>query len=124
MASVLGVIEEPMMTSTLSLISLCVFFTAADGSVASSSRMISTAMPPRVFGTSANTFFSGMPSEAAGPVAASVAPTLICAATEVVTSANVNTASSFFIVSSLDKLLFSGRNEHDSLLPTATSRRQ
>ena len=45
-----------------------------------SSRTIQlTFWPPIVAGSSSNVFFSGMPSEAAGPVADSVTPTLISA---------------------------------------------
>ena len=42
--------------------------------------MYSTLTPPIVFGISATAFFSGMPSDAAGPLVAIVTPTFICAA--------------------------------------------
>ena len=79
-ASELGVVVEPMIASTLlSPISFLVFCTAVVVSVASSSRMYSIVLPPAVFGHSATVFFSGMPSDAAGPVAETVTPTLTCA---------------------------------------------
>ena len=79
-ASVFGVVVEPMMASTLfSLISFLVLTTAALESLASSRTMYSIDLPPAVFGSSAIVFFSGMPSELAGPVVDRVTPILICA---------------------------------------------
>ena len=67
-ASVFGVVVEPMIASTLfSLMSFRVLTTAALESLASSSTMYSTDLPAIVFGRSAIVFFSGMPSETAGP---------------------------------------------------------
>ena len=68
------------MTSTLSsVISLFVLVTALVVSDASSRTIQLTFWPPIVVGSSSNVFFSGMPSEAAGPVADSVTPTLMSA---------------------------------------------
>ena len=93
MASELGVVVEPMIASTLcSPISFRVFCTAVVVSVASSSTMYSTFEPAMVFGHSAMVFFSGMPSDAAGPVAETVTPILTCA-TAAVASANVAATS-------------------------------
>jgi hypothetical protein len=79
-ASEFGVIDEPTITSTMSsLISLRVFLTAVVTSDASSRTMYSTLLPPMDLGNSATEFFCGMPSDAAGPVADSEMPTLICA---------------------------------------------
>ena len=79
-ASELGVVVEPMIASTLfSPISFFVFCTAVVVSVASSSRMYSTLFPATVFGHNGIVFFSGMPREAAGPVADTVTPILTCA---------------------------------------------
>src|SRR5713226_4548524 len=80
MASELGVVVEPMMASTaLSAISFLVFCTASVVSLASSKTMYSTLFPAMVLGHMATVFFSGMPSDAAGPVADTVTPILICA---------------------------------------------
>ncbi len=80
MASEFGVMVEPMMISTLSsAISLRAFFTAVVVSDASSRTMYSTFLPAISFGSKAKVFFSGMPKEAAGPVADTLTPTLICA---------------------------------------------
>ena len=51
-----------------------VLTTAALESLASSSTMYSTDRPPTVLGRIAIVFFSGMPSETAGPVVESVTP--------------------------------------------------
>src|SRR5438132_12003494 len=75
MASELGVTVDPTTRSTLSSeISLRVFFTAVVVSDASSRTIYSTVLPAIVFGISAKVFFSGMPSDAAGPVADTVTP--------------------------------------------------
>ena len=85
-ASELGVVDEPMITSTLSSVtSLRAFVTAFVVSDASSSRIHLTFSPPIDAGSSSIVFFCGMPSEAAGPVADTVMPT--------VTSASAGTAS-------------------------------
>ena len=74
-ASEFGVIVEPRITSTLSsLMSLRVLVTARVVSDASSSTIQLTFSPPIVAGSSSIVFFSGMPSDAAGPVADSVTP--------------------------------------------------
>ena len=74
-ASEFGVIVEPTMTSTLSSeISFCVLVTALVVSEPSSRTIQLTFWPPIVVGRSSNVFFSGMPSDAAGPVADSVTP--------------------------------------------------
>src|SRR5664279_439561 len=79
-ASVFGVVVEPMMASTLfSLMNFRVLTTAALESLASSRTMYSIDWPATVFGSSAMVFFSGMPSETAGPVVDSVTPILTCA---------------------------------------------
>ena len=79
-ASELGVVVEPMIASTLlSLISLRVFCTALVVSVASSSTMYSIVLPPADFGHIGMVLRSGMPSDAAGPVADTVTPTFTCA---------------------------------------------
>jgi hypothetical protein len=79
-ASVFGVVVEPMIASTLfSLMSFLVLTTAALESLASSRTMYSIDLPPAVFGSSAIVFFSGMPSDPAGPVVDRVTPILICA---------------------------------------------
>ncbi len=79
-ASELGVIVEPTMTSTLSSeISFLVLVTALVVSEPSSSTIQLIFWPPIVVGTSSKVFFSGMPSDAAGPVADSVTPTLMSA---------------------------------------------
>ena len=75
-----GVTDDPISTSTLfSLMSLRVFTTAALESLASSKTMYSMLCPAIVFGSRAIVFFSGMPSETAGPVVESVTPILIWA---------------------------------------------
>jgi len=80
-ASVLGVVVEPMIASTLfSMISRRVFATAAAVSLASSSTMYSTSWPAIFFGSSGTVFFSGMPSDTAGPVVDRVRPMRSCAA--------------------------------------------
>ncbi|MNN18165.1 hypothetical protein D3C81_1313700 [compost metagenome] len=77
MASEFGVTVEPTTTSTLSsLISLRVFLTAVVVSEASSRTMYSIFLPATSFGISVKVFFSGIPSDAAGPVADTVTPTL------------------------------------------------
>src|SRR3569623_2135 len=79
-ASEAGVTVEPTSRSTFSSdTSLRAFLTAVVVSVASSSTMYCTLLPAIFFGSSEMVFFSGMPSEAAGPVADTVTPTLICA---------------------------------------------
>src|SRR5450631_2352397 len=82
MPSELGVTVEPMMTSTLSSeISLRVFLTASVVSDLSSRTMKFTFWPAMVGEPSiSKVFFSGIPSDAAGPVADRVTPTLISAA--------------------------------------------
>src|SRR2546429_4456335 len=79
MASELGVVVDPMIASTaLSEISFLAFCTASVLSLASSRTMYSTLFPAMVLGHIATVFFSGMPSDAAGPVADTVTPILIC----------------------------------------------
>ncbi len=81
------------MTSTLSsLMSLRVFVTALVVSDPSSRMIQLTFSPPIVAGSSSNVFFSGMPSEAAGPVADSETPTLMSA--HAVPAANSSAATS------------------------------
>ena len=76
-ASVFGVVVEPMIASTLfSLMSFLVLTTAALESLASSRTMYSIDWPATVLGRSAIVFFSGMPSEPAGPVVDRVTPIL------------------------------------------------
>jgi len=63
------VIVEPTITSTFSsAISLRVLVTAFVVSEASSSTIQFTFSPAIVLGSISNVFFSGMPSDAAGPV--------------------------------------------------------
>jgi hypothetical protein len=79
-ASEFGVVVEPMIASTLfSPISLRVFCTAVVVSDASSSTMYSMVLPPAFFGHIGIVLRSGMPSDAAGPVADTVTPTFTCA---------------------------------------------
>src|SRR5512134_3282555 len=79
-ASEFGVIVEPTTTSTLSsAMSFFVLVTALVVSEPSSSAIQVTFSPAIVVGRSSNVFFSGIPSDAAGPVAESVTPTLISA---------------------------------------------
>src|SRR6185369_3930172 len=79
-ASEFGVIVEPTMTSTLSSeMSFLVLVTALVVSEPSSSTIQLTFWPPMVVGRSSNVFFSGMPRDAAGPVADRVTPTLMSA---------------------------------------------
>ena len=76
-ASVVGVVVVPMIASTLSSpITFLAFCTAVVVSDASSSRMYSTVLPPIDFEHRPTVFFSGMPSDAAGPVADTMTPTL------------------------------------------------
>ncbi len=85
-ASELGVVDEPMITSTLSSVtSFLVLVTALVVSDASSSTTQLIFSPPMDVGSSSIVFFCGMPSEAAGPVADTVTP--------IVTSATAGTAS-------------------------------
>ncbi len=82
-ASELGVIVEPTTTSTLSSeMSFFVLVTALVVSEPSSRTIQLTFWPPIVAGRSSNVFFSGMPSDAAGPVADNVTPTLMSAMRE------------------------------------------
>ena len=68
------------MRSTLSsLTNFSAFCRARVVSDASSSTMNSTFCPAIVVGTNWNVLRSGMPSDAAGPVADTVTPTLTCA---------------------------------------------
>src|SRR5690606_1373563 len=79
-ASELGEVVEPTTTSTLSsAISFFAFWTALVVSDASSSTIQLTFSPAIVVGSSVKVFFSGMPSDAAGPVAERVTPTLMSA---------------------------------------------
>ena len=96
-ASEFGVIVEPTITSTLfSEMSFFVLVTAFVVSEPSSSTIQLTFSPPIVVGRSSNVFFSGMPSEAAGPVADSVTPTLMsaCADPAIPAAAIARTATS------------------------------
>src|ERR1019366_8194567 len=78
----LGVIVDPTITSTLSLLSnFRVFLTASVVSDLSSRTMKLSFCPPIVGEPIISiVFFSGMPSDAAGPVAESVTPILMSAA--------------------------------------------
>src|SRR5215467_6326679 len=108
-ASEFGVVVEPMIASTLfSLISFFVFCTAVVVSVASSSRMYSMVLPATLLGHRGMVFFSGMPREAAGPVAETVTPTLTCA-TAVVESETSAAAKTKPAVSFIDFSLFRER---------------
>jgi hypothetical protein len=55
--------------------------------------MYCTDLPPISLGSRANVFFSGMPSEAAGPVAETVTPTLIWADAAPVNAANASAST-------------------------------
>ena len=93
-----GVAVDAMSASTLSSpVSLRAFFTAVLGSVASSSTMYLTFSPPMVCGNRANVCFSGMPSDAAGPVAETLTPMVMSAQAEpaATTSASACTNASF-----------------------------
>ena len=90
-ASEFGVVVEPMIASTFdSPISLRVFCTAVVVSEASSSTMYSTVLPATSFGHMTTVLRSGMPSDAAGPVAETVTPILTCAN---VVAANADTTN-------------------------------
>src|SRR6185437_16950785 len=79
-ASEFGVTVEPTTTSTLSsLMSLRVFVTARVVSEASSRMIHRIFSPPIDVGSIWNVFLSGMPSEAAGPVADNVTPAVTSA---------------------------------------------
>jgi hypothetical protein len=87
MPSEFGVVVDPMSASTLlSPMSLRVFWTAVVVSDASSSTMYSIDLPPAVFGHIGIVLRSGMPSDAAGPVADTVTPIRTCAAAVAVAS--------------------------------------
>ena len=80
MASDAGVVDEPMIASTLSSsISLRMFVTARVLSEPSSSTTYSTFCPAISVGISGTEFFCGTPREAAGPVVEMVTPILTCA---------------------------------------------
>jgi hypothetical protein len=95
MAIETGVAVAAIRTSALSsLIILRAFFTPAVGSVASSSTIHFTFSPAMVLGSRATVFFSGMPREAAGPVAETLTPTVMSArAAPAVHSADSKSAS-------------------------------
>src|SRR5437764_11794210 len=79
-ASAFGVIVDPTRTSTLSsAISLRALVTAFVVSDPSSSTIQLIFCPATVVGNNSIVFFSGIPSEAAGPVAESVTPIVISA---------------------------------------------
>src|SRR5438128_1922334 len=81
-ARVAGVVLVPMMASTAeSPSSFLVLCTALVVSVASSSTMYSTLLPPIDLGHMAMVFLAGMPSDAAGPVADTMTPIFTCALT-------------------------------------------
>ncbi len=106
-ASEFGVMVEPTMTSTLSsVISLRAFLTAVVVSDASSSTMNWTFLPPIVCGISGNVLRSGMPSDAAGPVADTLTPTLMSCASAALTPAAVRRAANSLVVNFMC-LLFS-----------------
>ena len=74
-ASEVGTLLGPMMASTLfSVTSLRAVRTAADGSVASSSAMYSTARPPSVLGSRGTVLRYSEPIEAPGPVLLAMTP--------------------------------------------------
>ena len=91
-----------MIASTFcSPISFFVFCTAVVVSVASSSTKYSSVLPPAFFGHSGIVFFSGMPSDAAGPVAETVTPIFTCAvavAANATQPMSAGTIRSLFIV--------------------------
>src|SRR5674476_440404 len=108
MAIEVGVAVEPMIASTLSSpVSLRAFWTAVLGSVASSSTTYLTFSPPIVDGSSAMVCFSGMPSDAAGPVAETLTPMVMSAQAEPAakTNAKVSTIANFFTFMSSPVLL-------------------
>ena len=79
-ARALGETVEPITTSTwFSAMSLRVLLTALVVSDASSSTRYSIFWPAISRGRRSTVFFSGTPSEAAGPVADTVTPTFTCA---------------------------------------------
>src|SRR5438067_6530418 len=79
-ANELGVIVEPTTTSTLSsVVSLRIFVTAFVVSEPSSRTIQLIFWPAILVGRISIVFFSGMPSDAAGPVADSVTPMLMSA---------------------------------------------
>src|SRR5690348_10385035 len=112
-ATVGGVVEEPMMMSALdSVTNRRALVVAAVGSPPSSSTMTLSGTPPISFGTKSSALRSGMPSAAAGPVVvteipivisldcASAAPGSVIAATTAAADRNA-----FFIHSSLNYLV-------------------
>src|SRR6185312_8510908 len=95
-ASELGVTVEPMMTSALSsVISLRVLVTAFVVSDASSRITQLIFWPSIDCGSSSNVLRSGMPSDAAGPVADSVTP-IVMSARAALAAAAIATASATF----------------------------
>src|SRR5690606_1123651 len=76
-ATEIGVVDDPRITSTLSSVTRRrAFFTPVDGSVASSSTIIFTFCPAIVSGHSLKPLLVGMPSPEAGPVSDSTTPTV------------------------------------------------
>src|SRR5512134_3378714 len=110
-ASEFGVMVEPTITSTLSsVISLRVFFTAVVVSDASSRTMYCTFLPPIVCGISANVLRSGMPSDAAGPVAETFTPTLMSCASAALAPTAARTAANSWVVNFMCLLFSYGWN--------------
>ena len=88
-ASAFGVVDGPMMASTLfSPISFFAFCTARVVSPPSSSWKYSIVALPAVLGSNSAVFFCGMPMADVGPVAETIRPILTCAVAACADSAN------------------------------------
>jgi hypothetical protein len=111
-ASVAGVVLVPMIASTwFSPSSFFVACTAVVVSDASSSTMYSMLLPPIVFAHIATVFFSGMPRDAAGPVADTTTPIFTCAITAPVAAKNAASAAARFHPCFIGSSIFSRRRE-------------
>ena len=92
-----GKLDDPIRMSTWSSrVNFRANFTALVGSVASSRMMYWTSSPPSVFGNTLKVFLYGIPSEAPGPVAPVITPTLTWAidGVHIIDSANIASAPS------------------------------
>jgi len=97
-ATVGGVVDEPMMMSALdSVTKRRALVVAAVGSPPSSSTMILSGTPPISFGTNSSALRSGMPSAAAGPVVVTLMPmviSLVCASAGALSPGSAKVAAS------------------------------
>src|SRR3954471_8865175 len=125
-ATVGGVVEEPMMMSALdSVTKRRALVVAAVGSPPSSSTMTSNGTPPISFGTKSSALRSGMPRAAAGPVVVTEMPiviSLVCASAgepgKAITAATAAAdRKAFFIHSSLDYLFIVFKQKPSAIQP-------